>query len=312
MRRLLIDTDTGSDDVWAIIAALRAVADIHVEAITVVCGNVALDRCVENALIAVEVAGTYAPPVYRGMARPLLKEKLFTSEFVHGSDGLSEMNLPPPEIQARKEHAMDAIIALVMENPGQIEIVTLGPLTNLAMAYLKEPKIAENIKKVFIMGGAGADQGNATPAAEFNVYVDAEAADIVLKSGMEMLWVTWDTCRGETSITREDLAVLTGMGSSIADFCVRCTASLRAYEYKKYNNTFYGVIDSVIMIALLHPEIMQNVYAAYCTIELRGELTYGHFSIDKQGQLHQPSNATICSSVDAAAYKRYLFQLLSE
>lgn len=96
MRRLIIDTDTGSDDVWAIIAALRAVEDIHVEAITVVCGNVSLDLCVKNALIACEVADTYFPPVYRGMGRPMVREKLFTADYVHGSDGLGEMHLPRP------------------------------------------------------------------------------------------------------------------------------------------------------------------------------------------------------------------------
>ena len=102
MRRLLIDTDTGSDDVWALIAALRAVDEVKVEAITVVCGNVPLDLCVKNALIAVDVAGTYAPPVYRGMARPLVRPKLFTAPYVHGKDGLSDLNLPYPPLSEAK------------------------------------------------------------------------------------------------------------------------------------------------------------------------------------------------------------------
>lgn len=99
MRHILIDTDTGSDDVWAIIAALRATEDVHVDAITVVCGNVPLEICVKNALIATEVADTYFPPVYSGMSRPIVKEKLFSADYVHGSDGLGEMNLPYPAHQ---------------------------------------------------------------------------------------------------------------------------------------------------------------------------------------------------------------------
>ena len=311
MRRMLIDTDTGSDDVWALIAALRATEEVKVEAITVVCGNVPLDLCVKNALIAVGKAGTYIPPVYRGMSRPLVRDKLYTSEYVHGKDGLSDLNLPYPSIKEDPGHAMDAIIDLVMANPGEIEIVTLGPLTNLAMAYLKEPRIARLIKKVYIMGASGQDQGNATPAAEFNVYVDAEAAQIVLQSGMDSLWVTWDVCRGECEITPEDIAHLRGLGSPVADFCVDCTTVLRQYEQNKYGKDSYGVIDIIIMIAVLYPGVMGKVYQAYCQVETKAGLTYGYFSIDKQHQLHHPVNASICQEVDSKLYKQRLFQLFS-
>lgn len=152
MRHILIDTDTGSDDVWAIIAALRATEDVHVDAITVVCGNVPLEICVKNALIATEVADTYFPPVYSGMSRPIVKEKLFSADYVHGSDGLGEMNLPYPAHQPEKQHAVDALVEHIMASDGELELITLGPLTNVAMAYLKEPAIAKKLKKALDHG----------------------------------------------------------------------------------------------------------------------------------------------------------------
>ena len=311
MRRLIIDTDTGSDDVWAIIAALRATEEVRVEAITVVCGNVPLELCVKNALIACEVANTYYPPVYRGMSCPLVREKLFTADYVHGSDGLGEMHLPDPEHRPADGHAVDAIIDLVTANPGELEIITLGPLTNLAMALRKEPAIAQQIKKLWIMGGTGFDQGNATPAAEFNIYVDPEAASIVLHAGVDAVWVTWDVARSGTEITPKDVSWLLEQHHPVADFCYRCTQSLREYDRKKFGHESFGIIDSVIMMALLYPDIMRDVYDAYCEVELNRGIAYGYFSIDKHHQLHKPSNATICSVVDAEAYKRHLFQLLT-
>ena len=172
MKRFLIDTDTASDDAVALIMALRE-ESIKVEAITVVSGNVPVDLGLKNALISIEVADTYVPPVYKGADRPIIREA-FTSEFVHGEDGMGNMNLPEPKLKAESKHAVDAIIDLVMSNPNEIEIVALGPLTNIALAYLKEPRIVQNIKNLVIMGSEGLGPGNVTPAAEFNFYVDAE------------------------------------------------------------------------------------------------------------------------------------------
>ena len=311
MRRLIIDTDTGSDDVWAIIAALRAVDEVKVEAITVVCGNVGLDLCVKNALIATEVANTYFPPVYRGMGRSIIKERPFEAAYVHGSDGLGEMHLPDPKHRPEKEHAVDALVRLIMDNPGELELITLGPLTNVALAFLKEPAIAKNVKKLWIMGGTGMDQGNATPAAEFNIYVDPEAADIVLKAGFNATWVTWDVARCGTEIMPADVEYLLSKNHPIANFCYRCTQTLREYDQKKFKHEGFGIIDSIIMTAYLHPEIMQDVYDAYCELDLNRGPAYGYFAIDKHGQTKNPPNATICSKVDAQAYKKYLFHLLT-
>ena len=309
-RRLIIDTDTGSDDVWAVIEALRATDLVKVEAVTVVCGNFPLDLCVKNAMLAVEAAGTYLPPVYRGMARPLLGQELFCAEDVHGPDGLGGMNLPASARPAEKKHAMDAIIDLVMENPGEMEIVTCGPLTNLAMAILREPAVAQSLKKAWILGGTAGAEGNLSPAAEYNVGTDPEAAAIVLASGVESVWITWDNARGETEITPEEVQQLLTGGTKAGRFCAQCTRDLAKYYHRVYGTDTFGVIDSMVMTAALFPETMEEVFPANCAVELAGTETRGYFRIDRSGQTGRKPNAAVCTRMHAESYKKHLLSLL--
>ena len=310
LRRFIVDTDTGSDDVWAVIEALRATDVVRVEAITVVCGNLPLDLCVKNAMLAVDAAGTYVPPVYRGMERPLMRQEAFYAPDIHGEDGLGGMDLPMPERPIETKHAMDAIIDIVMANPGKIEIVTCGPLTNLAMALLKEPKLAQNIKKVWILGGSAGPCGNMTPSAEYNVYVDPEAAAIVLDANMDTVWVCWDNAVGGTEIRPEDVEHLLSCGDPAAEFCAKCTRQLRKYYHETTGEDAYGVIDALVMTVALYPEIMQTPFAANCAVELQGQETRGYFRIDRRGQMGLAPNATICPAVDVPRFKKYLFTLL--
>lgn len=310
LRRFIVDTDTGSDDVWAVIESLRATDIVRVEAITVVCGNLPLDLCVKNAMLAVDAAGTYAPPVYRGMERPMMHEEAFYAADVHGEDGLGGMNLPTPNRPVETKHAMDAIIDIVMANPGEIEIVTCGPLTNLAMALLKEPRLAKNVKKVWILGGSAGPVGNMTPAAEYNVYVDPEAASIVLNAGMNTTWVAWDNAVGETEITPEEVDRLLSCGDQAAEFCAKCTRQLKEYYRVMYGRDTYGVIDSLVMTVALYPEIMIGEFEANCAIELVGKETRGYFRIDRQIRNGVEANAAICPAVNVPLFKKHLFTLL--
>lgn len=305
MRRIVIDTDTASDDAVALIFALRD-DRAQIEAITVVAGNVPVDTGVKNALIAVEMAATYKPPVYRGCSKPMMRD-LFTSEFVHGSDGMGDMHLPDPALRAMSGHAIDKIIELVTHNPGEIEIITLGPLTNLALAYLKEPRIAQLVKHVFVMGGGGFGPGNITPVAEFNVYVDAEAAQIVLTSGMPLTFVGWDVSTDETFINQADMAYLLGTGSPIAQFCVRCNEGLRLHNEEVWGQSGFDLPDPVTVIAALYPEIIVKQSTAYSFVEYRSADTYGQMVIDGNHLLKRPANVTICHKIDAARFKEILF-----
>ena len=309
-RRFIVDTDTGSDDVWAIVEALRATDRVHVEAITVVCGNLPLELCVKNAMLAEDAAGTYAPPVYRGMERPLLRRRAFYAPEVHGDDGLSGMHLPAPARAPEKEHAVDAIIRRVMAAPGELEIATCGPLTNLAMALLKEPRLAENIKKVWVLGGAAGGCGNMTPAAEYNVYVDPEAAAIVLDAGLNAVWVTWDAGRGEAEITDAEAERLLRCDSEAGRFCARCTRRLREYYRERYGKNTCSVVDSLLMTAALYPEIMRGSFRAHCTVELAGTATRGYFCMDRHAGRSETPTVCVCPAVDAALYKEHLFRLL--
>lgn len=302
MRRLLIDTDTGSDDAVALIAALRDPA-VHVEAITVVAGNVSLDLAVRNALISVEMANTYAPPVYRGLEKPLLRTPV-TAEIVHGDDGLGDLNLPDPTLSTTDGHAVDIIIETIQAFPGELEIVTLGPLTNLALACLREPSIVQQVKSLFVMGGG---TGNITPSAEFNLYGDAEAAQIVLNSGLNPTFVIWDASTDETFIDANELDMLRTSGSKIADFCVRCNDTLKAFNEEYWGKSGIDLPDPVTMIAALYPDIITEQVAAFCAIEHKSPDTYGQLVIDHMNLLRRPPNATVVSKVEAVRFKELLF-----
>lgn len=305
-RRLILDTDTGSDDVWAIVEALRAPDILQVEAITVVCGNLPLDMCVKNAMLAADAAGARCPPVYRGMEHPLLSKEAAYAFEVHGQDGLSGMDLPWPERPVERKRACDAIIDLVMENPGEIEIATIGPLTNIAMAFLLEPRAAGCIKKLWILGGSASGRGNMSEHVEYNVGVDPEAAAIVAASGADTLWVTWDTAQGDTEITPDELEALSQCGDPAAAFCARCIRDMQAWQRKEYGRDSVGVIDAMLMTAVLYPEVMEDVLRTRCSVELAPGDHRGYFRMEGDKE----PNAHVCTRISAGAYKDKLFALL--
>jgi purine nucleosidase len=308
MRHLLIDTDTASDDAVALLMALREPA-VKVEAITVVAGNCPLATCVRNALICVEKAGTYAVPVYAGMAKPIMQE-LFSAEFVHGEDGMGNMGLPDPGLEVQPEHGVDIIIETAHRFAGELEIITLGPLTNLAMALLKEPTLPDLLKHVYIMGGAGLGPGNITPGAEFNFFADAEAAHLIIESRMATKVVGWDVCMGDPFITLSDISHLNSLGP-LARFAVRCNATLIEYN-KGWGKEGFDLPDPVTMAAALYPEIITNQFDAYGFVDYKSEKGYGQFIIDRFNLYEQPPNTTIITDVDARQWKEKLFHLLAD
>lgn len=304
MRKFIIDTDTASDDVIAIITALRE-PSVEVLALTVVAGNVGLEQSIQNALTAIEIADTYQPSVYGGMSKPLFRN-LFTADDIHGADGLGNMFLPKPNIKVESEHAMDAIIRLIEEHPYEIELITLGPLTNIAMAALKAPETMNKLKSITLMAGTGLGAGNTTETAEFNVYVDAEALSIVLGLNVPKLFVGWDVIQNKSFITEEDLAYLNNSDSKTAKFAVRCTKSL--YEFcKGIGLNGFELADPTAMICAIHPEIMTKCIEAYATVETKKEENYGQVFLDQESKT---PNSTTCIDLDSNLFKKYLFDTL--
>ncbi len=221
---MIIDTDTASDDAVALIMALRA-PEVDVKAITVVAGNVAMKQGSRNARYTVELCGSEVP-VHEGADRPLLREPRVASSF-HGRDGLGDQGYPPPRRPAAAGHAVSALVETIQTHPG-LTLVTLGPLTNVALALAQAPEIAAQVGRCVVMGGAACTVGNMTPAAEYNIWCDPEAARIVFHSGMKIMMVGWELSRGPAVLGEQDIARCRALDTPRAHFALDCNT--RALE----------------------------------------------------------------------------------
>jgi purine nucleosidase len=251
VRRFLIDTDTASDDAVALLMALRE-PSVQVEAITVVAGNVSLDQAVQNALYAVEISGTTAP-VHAGSTAPLMRP-LQSAQEVHGNDGMGDIGL---DLSGRTPASTDAVAVLIdtiMGAPGEITLVTLGPLTNVAIALLREPGIAEAVDQCFVMGGSGNGPGNVSPLAEFNFWCDPEAARLVCRSGLPLTFVGWDISVASAVFDADQAAALRALGP-LGEFSVDIQAVLDVYAKAESKIAGFDLPDPIAMAVAIDPSI---------------------------------------------------------
>lgn len=307
MRRLIIDTDTGSDDAVAIIMALRD-NQVKVEAITTVFGNVELWRATRNALISIEQANTYAPPVYMGMEKPLCSEVWF-AKGVHGEDGLGDVGYPDPKLTPQKEHAVDAILRLLKENPGELEICTLGRLTNLAMAILREPETVKLCKKITVMGGSFPEFTKwFTPVGEANILGDVEAANLVMGCGVPILMVPINVCRGDSVLTQEDMEYQLSTGSPLAKFCIECNETLIDLNQRRFGVRCLDPADQAALAACVYPECIDGTLDCYMEFETKGSLTRGAMVFYAQGNGPKKPNATLCYSLKSKLFVDYMIK----
>jgi purine nucleosidase len=285
LRPFLIDTDTASDDAVALLLALRH-PEIDVRAITVVAGNVPVDQGVQNALYTVELAGADTP-VYRGAPGPRIRE-LHTGQAVHGEDGMGDIGL---EVTGRSAAAGDAVQVLIDEierRPGEVTLVTLGPLTNVAAALEREPSIARDLAALVVMGGTSDHRGNITAVAEYNVWADPEAAAIVFDSGAPITMVGWDVSRKYAVITPHDADELRALGP-LGAFSVEIQRALIEFCRTQTLLDGFDLPDPIAMAIAIDPSIATRIERLHVAVETQGDLTRGETVVDYRGTSAVPN-----------------------
>ena len=318
-RAFLIDTDTASDDAVALIMALRA-PDVRVAAITTIAGNVSVQQSTRNALYTVELCGADVP-VYMGAEKPLLRP-CENATWFHGRDGLGDHNYPAPRRSPGHLHAVDAIVQTVEANPGLV-IVTLAPLTNLALALTKRPDLVKKVSRCVVMGGAPCCEGNVTPAAEYNIWVDPDAARIVFLAGLPIESVGWQLSRGDAVVKEADIARIQGFKSKLGDFAIACNSHARKAYKVQTGEDGISLPDPVAMSIALDPSIGTEWSSHFVDIETRSDLTRGMTVVDRLNlaadgrnqQVWSPALATnkkckICWTIDTTRWKKALFTAL--
>jgi inosine-uridine nucleoside N-ribohydrolase len=317
-RTFLIDTDTASDDAVALIMALRA-PDVHIAAITVVAGNVDVQQATRNALYTVELCGARVP-VYSGAEKPLLRAYQDATWF-HGRDGLGDHSYPAPRQSPEPLHAVEAISETIEANPGLI-LVTLGPLTNIARALSKNPRIAAKVSRCVVMGGAPCCEGNVTPAAEYNIWVDPEAARIVMRSGLPVELIGWQLSREGAVLGEPDIAQVEQLNTKLAHFAIECNSHAR--QAYKIQNGEDGIClpDPVAMCLALDPTVGTDWSEHYVDVETQSELTRGMTIVDRLNVAEDERNraawapvingrkAKICWRIDNQRWKQALYAAL--
>ncbi len=307
MRNFIIDTDTASDDAVALVMALRQ-PDIDVKAITVVAGNVPLQQALQNALYTVELCGSVAP-VYAGCAKPLLRS-LETAQEVHGDDGMGDIGLPLQGRVSAPGHAADVLRSLINQYAGEITLVTLGPLTNVALALLREPELAGRVSDCYIMGGIGSGHGNVTPLAEFNIWVDPEAAKIVFESGLPITMVGWDISWKYATFDAAQAADIRAIGTPLARFVVDIQATLTDFAIAETGLSGFDLPDPITIAAAIDPGIAE--YGDFHVDITTGDgLARGLTVVDVLGVTGLPPQVKVATKADRDAFVKMLKRSVS-
>ncbi|WP_425070524.1 nucleoside hydrolase [Sagittula sp. S175] len=305
-RKIIIDTDPGQDDAVAILLALASPEEIDLLGITTVAGNVPLDLTTRNARMICELAGKHETRIFAGCDRPM-NRTLVTAEYVHGKTGLDGPTLPDPTMPVQDQHAVDYIIDTLRAQPERtVTLCPLGPLTNVATALEKAPDIAARIQEIVLMGGAYFEVGNVTPAAEFNIYVDPHAADIVFRSGVPITVMPLDvTHKALVTKARNDAfrALNTRVGTAVAQM----TDFFERFDIAKYGSEGAPLHDPCVIGYLLAPHLFSGRHVNVC-IETQSELTLGMTVADWWGVTDRAPNATFMGDIDA----EHFFNLLTE
>ena len=304
-RSIIIDCDPGHDDALAILLALGSPDELEVLALTAVAGNVPLTLTAKNARKVCELAARSDLPVYAGCAHPLARE-LVTAEYVHGKSGLDGPELPEPQMPLAEAHAVDAIIDMLRTHPaGTITLCPTGPLTNIATALQKAPDVVPHIREIVLMGGA-IGEGNITPAAEFNIYVDPHAAKVVFEAGVPLVMHGLDVTH-QALVTPHRLEAIRQIGTPLSRTVVELLEFYNVYDQTRRRRVGAPLHDPCVIAYLLQPELFRG-RKCHVAIETKGEHTLGRTVVDWSGRTPCPPNATVINEIDADGF----FALLTE
>ena len=289
MRKFLIDTDTASDDAVAIIMALAA-PDVRVLGLTTVAGNVSLEQATNNALLTAEICGSDVP-VFKGAAAPLTRAHDHAHWF-HGFDGLGDQGFAPKKRKPEREHAVDAILRIADEEPG-LTLVALGPLTNIALALGRDPGLADKVGRCVVMGGAPCCEGNVTPAAEYNIWVDPEAARMVFRSKLKIEMVGWHVSRAESVLTPGEIEEIEALGTAKARFAIESNRRAAQAYFTQTGETGLSLADPTAMAIALDRSIGLTWSRHRVAIECASELTRGMTIVDRLNVSEDENNASL-------------------
>ena len=299
-RHFLIDTDTASDDAVALVMALQH-PGVQVEAITVVAGNVPVEQGVQNALYTVELC-QQTVPVHRGMPAPLTRP-LETAQNVHGQDGMGDIGLPLAGRTPASGDAVGVLRQTIHQFAGDLTLVTLGPLTNVAVALRQDPSIAPAVSECIVMGGTGRGHGNVTPVAEYNFWADPEAARIVFDSGLPIKMVGWDISRTYAVLDPDDAAALRALDTPLARFCVDIQGSVEQFALSTTRLAGFDLPDPIAMAVALDPAVATRIERCHVEIETTSPLCRGQSVVDRLHLMGQAPNAEV---VIEASRERFL------
>lgn len=293
--RIILDCDPGQDDAVAILLALASPDEIELTAITTVAGNVGLPLTTRNALRMLALVGRQDIPVYAGCPRPILRP-LETAEYVHGKSGLDGADLPEPAIAVAAGHAVDVIVDEIMRQPaGTVTLCPIGPLTNVALAIVKQPEIATRLKEVVLMGGS-MELGNVTAAAEFNIYVDPHAARVVFESGAPIVMLGLDVTH-KALVTDDRLARIKAIGTPVSAASAGLLDFFNRYDKERYHIPGAPLHDPCVIAYLLRPELFCG-QRRRVEVETEGTHTSGRTVVDWWQRSPRPANALVINDVD--------------
>ena len=311
--KVIIDTDAGSDDAAALVLAATS-EQLDILGVTVLYGNVPLEKAAKNALMTLELCDVEAP-VYIGAKKPLKKE-LEEMISVHGKDGMGDQDLIHPKRSAEDGDAVDFILDTIKSDPGEVEIIAVGPLTNIALAVKKDPDTMKLCKRIWVMGTTGFGAGNATPVSEFNVYSDAEAYDTVLRAELPMTILGLDMCSiKEVMITKNEMTKL-AQGNEKGVFMSKAFTKLFAFEQE--NGMDMMIPDPIAVACLIWPDIVLETKSCYGEVCTDNDSTYGQVILYEEGAVYEAMpqigsyNLDVVTKIDTKLFKDYFMSLLTE